>query len=379
MNKSNQPQPYKPAKFIEAEWRWYIEFHVWDEIKGKLVRKRFSKITGETKAEKRRNGRRIAAQINKMLADGYVIKKPESAIIPENKLTTLDAFQMAVKVKVAGGGRRTQQAYESCYRIVREWIDSAELYGLPIEDFEQKHVFSFLDWLKEEREVSNRTRNNYRDYLKSLLNVLMDRQIILTNPARNVGKLKTKSTSHVAFTKDQQAVLEDHLRRNDPHLFDFTRFIYYAFLRPVEITRIQVKHIDLENRLIMVRAAMAKSLKQQPIYIVKPLCELIQDMNLENLPDETYLFSRDLKPGETQLHPNRVTERHRAALEATQLYNGELTMYSWKYTGACNAYRAGMDIKTLQAHLRHHSLDMTEIYLRSMGLRTEKELQDMEW
>lgn len=33
-----------------------------------------------------------------------------------------------------------------------------------------------------------------------------------------------------------------------------------------------------------------------------------------------------------------------------------------------NAFRAGLDIKKLQSHLRHHSLEMTYIYLKSLGL-----------
>ncbi len=57
----------------------------------------------------------------------------------------------------------------------------------------------------------------------------------------------------------------------------------------------------------------------------------------------------------------------------------DVTMYSWKHTGNCNAYRAGADIKALQQQNRHHSLEMTDVYLRSMGLRQQWKLRDLEW
>ena len=75
----------------------------------------------------------------------------------------------------------------------------------------------------------------------------------------------------------------------------------------------------------------------------------------------------------------RVSELHRKALEESGLYDGKLTLYSWKHTGVCNAYRAGVDIKTLQGLLRHHSLDMTAIYMRSLGLRVDENLKGKRW
>ena len=43
------------------------------------------------------------------------------------------------------------------------------------------------------------------------------------------------------------------------------------------------------------------------------------------------------------------------------------------------AFRACQNIKKLQSHLRHHSLEMTDIYLKSLGLVIDKELKNKEW
>ncbi|MEM9984802.1 MAG: hypothetical protein AAF804_06875, partial [Bacteroidota bacterium] len=88
---------------------------------------------------------------------------------------------------------------------------------------------------------------------------------------------------------------------------------------------------------------------------------------------------KDLKPGPDPWHRKNATYLHRLVLEDTGLYDGKLTMYSWKHTGVCNAYLAGVDIKTLQSLLRHSSLDMTAIYMRALGLRVDDNLKGVSW
>ncbi|MEN7551857.1 hypothetical protein AAG747_28330 [Rapidithrix thailandica] len=98
------------------------------------------------------------------------------------------------------------------------------------------------------------------------------------------------------------------------------------------------------------------------------------------IPKQHYLFGADkMKPGPDSLLRVRVTERHIKVLRHLEIYDGLVTLYSWKHTGVVNAYRAGVDIKTLQSQLRHHSLEMTDIYLRSLGMVLNNELKDKSW
>lgn len=48
--------------------------------------------------------------------------------------------------------------------------------------------------------------------------------------------------------------------------------------------------------------------------------------------------------------------------------SNDYTLYSWKHSGVVAAYNAGVDIKTIQNHCRHQSLEQTDIYLKSLGL-----------
>lgn len=112
-----------------------------------------------------------------------------------------------------------------------------------------------------------------------------------------------------------------------------------------------------------------------PVVIPGQLAKLFEDLNVQQLSDHWYLFGKGLVPGEVHWHRNRVSERHRAALEACEIDTKVHDLYGWKHTGVCNAYRAGVDIQAIQVQCRHFSLNETEIYLRSLGLRISSELK----
>ena len=119
-----------------------------------------------------------------------------------------------------------------------------------------------------------------------------------------------------------------------------------------------------------------------PIVINPQLAQHIEEMEIHKYNPSNFLFGlkKDgFMPGPKQEHRNKYTEVHSKALKDCDLYNGELTLYSWKHTGNCNAYRAGVDIYSLMTQNRHASLDQTENYLRSMGMRISKELKNLEW
>lgn len=45
------------------------------------------------------------------------------------------------------------------------------------------------------------------------------------------------------------------------------------------------------------------------------------------------------------------------------------TLYSWKHSGVVRAYKAGVDLKAIQMQCRHHSIEQTDTYLKSLGFQ----------
>ncbi|GAB3568940.1 hypothetical protein GCM10027578_22430 [Spirosoma luteolum] len=213
---------------------------------------------------------------------------------------------------------------------------------------------------------------------------MIKREYLQKNPAENVDALPLQtSRRNLAFVADQRSTLETYLQKNDPQLYAFTRFVYQAFMRPIELTRLQVRDIDIVNKRIVCHSSVTKggSRKQITEYveITASLATVIDGMHLDRYEGTDYLFGYDLKPGRTSIVRNRVSERHREALEGAGLYNGELSLYSWKHTGVVNAWKAGASIEWLQRHLRHADLKDTVIYLKSLGLMLSEKSTAPSW
>ncbi|MEO1418787.1 MAG: tyrosine-type recombinase/integrase [Bacteroidota bacterium] len=355
-----------------------MTYWVWDLSKGKLIEKKFYKIPGKNVKEKRKAARSIIRQLNTLLEDGYTIgEAPKNTFQKPPSLT--EAMELAVQIKSQETGLRSQQAYRSFLNIFNTWMYEVEIQNLPITSLSRSHVLTFLDWLLKSRKVTAKTRNNYKISLNACLNALVNREIIEKNPCARIKDLKVVGTRHIPFSREEQKEFETFLKRQQPELYLYTRFIYFGFMRPVEICRMQVGHIDLESKIILVRARNSKNKRQMPVVINPQLAKIIEGMNLNRFPTNYHVFGKKFLPSPGEEHRNRYSERHAQALKDCGLYNGELTLYSWKHTGNIRAYDAGVDIYSLMSQNRHSNLQETENYLRGLGLRISKELKEKEW
>lgn len=380
---SRKGTPYVRAKlYTPRKTHWYVEYHVYDPIENRLVKKRFYKIAGETDAERRKVGEELVEEVNQFLYDGFVLqasKGQENLPAFQLNTSTLQAFDKAVRIKLQPISERARHNYRYYYRILREWLKESGHSRKPISRINQAIMLDYFLYLQEEKKHANRTLNNHLEFIRETFSIMVRQELIHKNPLTGVKKWRTGSAKNIPFLPEEQKHLENYLRKTNLPLYYFTRFIYYGFMRPVEICRMRVNHIDLKRQIILVRTGTSKNNRQMPVVITTNLLPSLEEMNLRQYPGNYHLFSKGLVPGEKEIWRNRVSEMHAKALKATDLYNGELCLYSWKHTGNVNAYLAGVDIKSIQSQNRHHSLEMTEIYLKSLGLRISKDLKTKEW
>ena len=90
-------------------------------------------------------------------------------------------------------------------------------------------------------------------------------------------------------------------------------------------------------------------------------------------------FRRGLKTWDQQfINPNHISSLHLKFSREIGIRK-ECTLYSWKHTGASKLYMLTKDPYKVMRHLRHHSLEMTMIYLRSLGFNADESIQGMSW
>ena len=245
---------------------------------------------------------------------------------------------------------------------------------LTIAQIEPSHVAKFLNYLISK--IGPTSRNNYLTCLKSLFGVMVARGELAKSPAAGIKPLRTSAQRHQVFSTHQRDILWSWLKQNDPGLYLLTRCIYYTFVRPAELMQLRVKDLDLERSSILISGHQSKNHRTQAVRIPPALLPDLQQ--LTGQPEE-YIFSRGLSPGPHRVLRKTASYAHADLLARFGMEKKGYDLYSWKHTGVCMAYKAGVDIKTLQTQLRHSELATTDKYLRGLGMLLDDAIMTKEW
>ena len=195
--------------------------------------------------------------------------------------------------------------------------------------------------------------------------MLVDREIILKNPFRNLKKHKEGlSRKNLAFSTEQTEEIKKIISQKNPQLWLFIQFIYYCYLRPNEVRQLRKSYFQLEKRQVFIPNYISKN--GQEGYVTIPdtfYNELIDSKEFNNGQEFVFQGRYSDKP----VSKNIMGVRFQKLVMELNL-SSEYTLYSWKHSGVVSAYNAGVDIKTIQNQCRHQSLEQTDVYLKSLGL-----------
>lgn len=201
--------------------------------------------------------------------------------------------------------------------------------------------------------------------------MLIDRDVIIKNPFKNIKKKPVNQGGNLAYSDKQRKEIKEYLERNNHPMFMYVQFVYYCFIRPNELMQLQVKHINFKDKSIIIPGHISKNRKQSSVEIPDAFFELVKN-KYEKLDSEFFLFGKGLVPGTTSIHRNRASASHKKVLEDLGVV-GSYTLYSWKHTGNVAAWEAGVSPYKIMEQNRHHSLEQTMTYARTLGVKLKTE------
>ena len=224
----------------------------------------------------------------------------------------------------------------------------------------EQYIYALRD-----KGLAGNTVNAHRTTLRKYYAELLRRGRVASNPFEHAPRCKKESQGAEYFRAPELATLKTYLAAHHPAAWLCCQFQYYCFIRPrAEFRQLRVADVDLEKWTLRVPAAVSKNNKHSHVIIPAPFRPALA--HLANYPPQYYLCGPDGLPAATPIGENFTYNHHARALAACGI-SGH-TLYSWKHTGVVHAYRAGIDMEKLRRQLRHHSLDMVIVYLRSLGL-----------
>jgi integrase len=317
---------------IDKGCNWYVYFYYRNENTGLLQRfiekKGINRIYNVELRLKAANN--LAKAFKNLLQQGYnPFAQPEQPLELKEKMSVVDALNDAYTNKLKDWGQSSTLNNKFLFEVFIKWLKRNHLDKIDISELKKRHIVLFLNDLK----VGNTSRNNYRRLLSGLFGKLMIDDWIDYNFIQDIPKLKENPIKNKPFTSKQLLTIKEYLLEHDPYLYKYILFITYAFMRPIEVNRLRICDIDLQNKIIYLQT---KTEKRATIRIIEKLVQVIQEFELEKYNPNDTLFTYKMFPFDW------VVDREKAKYDwfATRFKNlktklklpGEYGLYSFRHS-----------------------------------------------
>ncbi|MGY8914997.1 MAG: tyrosine-type recombinase/integrase [Flavobacteriales bacterium] len=408
VNYFSKPKLYIPTKrkngkevpTIEKGKRWYVFYYFRNPATGKMGNRPFKiyrKLNSLTSIKERKKvGKMMCDIMYDMLKGGYSPYDEDSKNVEstkeedstENVMTVRLAFEHCLEHKKGSLKLGSYNTYKTYVSLFMDWCKDMELDGLDILELEQSHIIDYLNYLRRDpprgRGLKPTSVANTKRHLGAIMAKLYEDKMVPKNFFPDIKTKKGKPEKNQPFTKAEVKIIRDHCLEHEPVLYDFLRFIFYSFLRNQEIVRIQVKHIDMEKRLISIPT---KTDTLSHILMIEPMYQFLLSKKLHKCKKSDLLFTPSGKPGAWKSsEKGRVAYFSKRFLIIKEQFGFEpnKTTYSFRHNAAVDLFQSFVEngqseneaIGNLMMITRHRTEDALRNYLRDVGAIVPKDWSD---
>lgn len=360
---------FEYALLSKSKSGWYIGWYQTNPIteEKERFRKRFDLNRIKDPKQREKRAREIITDINRKLPDGW----PFDNLPSKSSISLKDGIEVARDAKMTSDRYKTRTTYKSQANIFLKYLKESDYLHKPADKFDQVNAIDFLDWALRERGIGARTYNNYILFMRSLFSELKDRKYVKANPFSNLKKKKETSKMRRLLTDHEQKSIITEVKDTDRQLLLAILLVYYTFIRPVELRRLRVHHINLGSGVIQLPGKITKNKENSVLTIPDVFMGPLRSYNLDKLPPNDYLFGPSMEPGKRKCGHHTISRRHNRVVK--KLIDDEIMadsegvyLYSWKDTGVFELHEAGVPIMEIKKQCRHKDLSTTQRYLNEL-------------
>lgn len=355
---------YTMPIYRETEGCSYIEFYAYDPVQGKMRRKRIKTNRVKSITKRRQYARDVMKRICDQLRHGWnpwIAKDVGDLYTFEEALSR---YERHIEKMLANGyfRKETYAGYSSYVKIMREYISKRNpLYY--VYQFDRKFCVSFLDYVFIDRNNGAQTRNNYLNFLRVFSGFLVEKGYLTSKPTDGISPISKR-----LFTKERKCIpldvvnkIADYCKLHERPFLLACYLLYYCFIRPVEMTRLKIKHFNMRAGTVTIPAECSKNHKSQTVTLPKKVLFYALELGVFSAPPDDYVFSYHLRPGPVEIDPKHFRDHWENLRKALGLRK-EWKFYSLKDTGITAMLKAKMPAIDVRDQARHSSLSITEIY-----------------
>lgn len=253
----------------------------------------------------------------------------------------------------------TMRSYKSFCHMLREWANEHYPY-IKMSMFERAHAVEFLDDMAAKGLGPNTYNNMIR--LGSVLFIWAKAKCYTReNPFDGQKRKRVLEKTRTIIKPEHQALIDKWFADNQPEMRIVCRLIYTSLLRPIEITRVQVKQIDFVNHCIRMPREKTKTWEAREGRLDAELEEMLRK-HIQGANPDDYLFADSLwRCGKRPMGNGtygKAWDRMRTDLKLPKEYQ----LYSLKDTAINSMLKAGVDDLSVMQAAGHKDLSMTTIY-----------------
>ncbi len=222
-------------------------------------------------------------------------------------------------------------------------------------------VYEYMNYLRNERSNSNKTRARKTSSVRMFFRYLSDYSHYLEhNPVKNLETPKPKK-SLPQYLSLQQAVALLNSVSGDFAERDYCMLVLFlnCGLRRAELVNINLTDINHTDHTLRVRG---KGNKERMLYLNKACRQAIEQYlkvrPVDGVKDRNALFLSRLKSRISLQGVHYIVKSYLAQVDGAQ----KMTAHKLRHTAATLMYQSGVDLRVLQNYLGHENLGTTEIY-----------------
>lgn len=343
---------------------WYVDFYSMDPATGEMRRKKYMLDSGMKVAERRRRATELIESLMKMLRAGW--SPWVNADDNRGYVLIEDALQKYEAVLEKMPKLKTRQSYRSKLNVLREYMRMQVVPPRYVYQFNASFVSDFLDWLYLDREVTGRTRNNYRGWCSTLASYFIEREYISENPVDKIRTVQECAKKRRPLSAEMLRVLSAYLREHNPMLLLACMMEYYTFIRPEELSNVRLRDISVREQSVFIPAEVSKNKRDGKVALNDDIVRLMLELGVLSLPSDYYLFGDKLRPGEVKAS-GEIFRRQWNKVRAKLKWGTEYQFYSLKDSGIRDlANSQGIVVARDQA--RHSDISTTNKYLQGRDM-----------
>lgn len=248
----------------------------------------------------------------------------------------------------------------------KSYLDRVNLQHIKASAITSIHIKEFLDSKAFEKNWGKVTYNTYLGDMGNFFNYLKGSKVITDSPCDMVNKknIRFDSTRFKIFEKDELLKVSS-LLLSDKRYFGLhvaTKLLFKYNIRPLELTRLQIRDINFNNALLILPYYKTKNGNEARFKLDEGMMELLKEI-INNEPDDWYIFGGRNKPSATQVCSDYFGQNWRFFKHRHKLPS-HLKLYALKHTSNYYDIEDGSSFEEIRQRNRHANLQVTTLYIK---------------